>query len=142
MMGLPKHLQAKHFLVCDDEESMRSIVVSSLKNLGVTKITQATSGQAGYQSILASIIADSHVEFVITDLMMPDGTGIELAKMIRANEMTKHIPIIMVTSKAEIHYVMDAIKSGVNNYLLKPWSLEDFHKKLLEVDKKLNPGGE
>jgi two-component system, chemotaxis family, chemotaxis protein CheY len=135
-MKLPEDLTKKHFLVCDDEKSMRELIVSSLHSLGVSQISEAASGSAGYQLILGNIISGTHINFVITDLLMEEGNGIDLTRMIRSNQMTKHIPVLMITSKAEINHVMEAIKAGAQNYLLKPWSIDDLQKKLIEIDKK------
>lgn len=135
-MELPKAIKEKHFLVCDDYESMRTMVSDSLRSLGVTKITTAKSGNDGVAQIKALLGSPSPIQFVITDLMMEDGSGIDLAKMIRASVEFKQLPILMVTSKSEVSQVLESIKAGVNGYVVKPWTLEDLHKRLIEVDAK------
>lgn len=134
-MELPSKIKAKHFLVTDDYESMRVMVSDSLKSLGITKITTASSGNEGYQTIL-KLMATDPIEFVVTDLMMENGSGIDLTKQIRADDKTKHLPILMVTSKSEISFVLESIKAGVNNYIVKPWTMEDLHKRLIDTDAK------
>jgi two-component system, chemotaxis family, chemotaxis protein CheY len=136
-MELPSKIKSKHFLVVDDYESMRAMICDSLKTLGVSKITTAKSGNEAFRTILALHNAGTPIEFVMTDLVMKDGSGIDLTKMIRANESTRHIPILMVTSKSEVSFVLESIKAGVNSYVVKPWSIEDLNKKLIEVDSKL-----
>ncbi len=135
-MELPAKIKEKHFLICDDYESMRVMVTDSLKSLGITKISQAKSGNEGFQFILTQMNSPTPVQFVVTDLLMDDGTGIELARQIRGNAATKHLPILMVTSKSEVSYVLESIKAGVNSYIVKPWAIEDLHKKIMEVDAK------
>lgn len=135
-MELPAKIKEKHFLICDDYESMRVMMTDSLRTLGVTKITTATSGNEGFQTILDKIAQKTPIEFVLTDLMMENGSGIDLAKKIRANETTKHLPILMVTSKSEVSYVLEAIKSGVNSYVVKPWEIEGLQKRIIEVANK------
>lgn len=135
-MELPAKIKEKHFLICDDYESMRVMITDSLKSLGVTKITTAKSGNEGYQTILAKAAAGTPIEFVVTDLIMENGTGIELAKQIRGNAATKHLPILMVTSKSEVNFVLESVKAGVNSYIVKPWQIEDLHKKIIDVDSK------
>jgi two-component system chemotaxis response regulator CheY len=136
-MELPEHIKNKNFLICDDYESMRTMITESLKGLGIKSITQAKSGNEGFQTILTRMTSDKPIQFVVTDLIMENGTGIELAKQIRANDLTKKLPILMVTSKAEVSYVLEGIKAGVNSYIVKPWSNDDLHKRITEVDEKM-----
>lgn len=135
-MELPAKIKEKSFLICDDYESMRVMMTDSLRSLGVTKITTATSGNEGFQVILDKIAQKTPIEFVLTDLMMENGSGIDLAKLIRGNPTTKHLPILMVTSKSEVTYVLEAIKAGVNSYVVKPWELEGLQKRIIEVASK------
>jgi len=135
-MELPAKIKEKNFLICDDYESMRVMMTDSLRSLGVTKITTATSGNEGFQTILDKIAQKNPIEFVLTDLMMENGSGIDLAKLIRGNPTTKHLPILMVTSKSEVTYVLEAIKAGVNSYVVKPWELEGLQKRIIEVASK------
>lgn len=130
-MELPSNLKSKHFLVCDDYESMRTMVSESLKELGVTRITTANSGNQGYQTILSKLATDP-VDFVMTDLMMNDGSGIDLVKLIRADSKTQGLPVLMITSKSEVSSVLEAVKAGVNNYIVKPWAIEDLYKRIIE----------
>lgn len=122
--------------MCDDYESMRVMVTDSLKNLGITKITTASSGNSGF-SLILELLKKSPIEFIVTDLVMEDGTGIELAKLVRAHPDTKHLPILMVTSKSEVNLVLESIKAGVNNYVVKPWTPEDLVKRLVEIENKM-----
>lgn len=131
-MQIPQEVKDKHFLICDDYESMRVMIVNSLKTLGITKITVAKSGTEGFQKIKASLKADP-IQFVMTDLMMDDGSGIDLARLIRADAETKHLPILMMTSKSEVNYMIESIKAGVNTYLIKPWQMEDLAKKITDL---------
>lgn len=135
-MQLPANIKGKHFLICDDYDSMLVMIGDSLKTLGVTRITSAKSGNSGFQTILTKITEGNPIEFVITDLMMDDGSGIDLVKQIRANATTKSLPVLMVTSKSEVSFVLESIKAGVNSYIVKPWTIEDLHKRIVEVDSK------
>ena len=136
-MQLPPHIANKHFLICDDYESMRTMITESLKSLGIKSITAAKSGNEGFQTIVTRLTSDKPIQFVVTDLIMENGTGVELAKQIRAHDFTKKLPILMVTSKAEVSYVLEGIKAGVNSYIVKPWTMEDLHKRIIEVDEKM-----
>lgn len=130
-MQLPDHIKSKHFLVCDDYASMRAMVSDSLRELGVVKITTANSGNQGFKVIREKLAIDP-IEFVVTDLMMNDGSGIDLVKLIRSDAAAKTLPVLMVTSQSEIASVLEAVKAGVNNYVVKPWAMEDLHKRIIE----------
>ena len=135
-MELPAKIKEKHFLICDDYESMRVMMTDSLRQLGATKISTANSGNEAFQVIQANTAKKTPIEFVLTDLMMDNGSGIDLARLIRADATTKHLPILMVTSKSEVTYVIEAIKAGVNSYVVKPWELEGLLKRIIEVASK------
>ncbi|MFO0648085.1 MAG: ATP-binding protein [Polyangiales bacterium] len=73
---------------------------------------------------------------IITDLMMPEMDGYELTRALRANEKTKHIPIVMLTARGEIDDRVRGLESGVNSYLTKPFAARELLatvRKLLEV---------
>jgi two-component system, chemotaxis family, chemotaxis protein CheY len=135
-MELPPHLKTKHFLVCDDYESIRIMIVESLKSLGVTSISTAVSGNQGHQLIMDQLKTPNPIDFVITDLMMEDGSGADLARKVRAQLATRHLPMLMVTSKSEVQFVLESIKAGINSYIVKPWELQDLHDKIVELFKK------
>lgn len=134
-MELTAELKNKHFLVVDDYESMRTLLVEQLKKIGVTKVTVANSGNSAIQKI-TELEGTDPIQYVLTDLMMEDGNGVDLAVHIRQKLNRKNLPILMITSKSEVSYVLDAVKAGVNSYLIKPWEEKDFIKKLMEADKK------
>lgn len=131
-MELPQQVKDLHFLVVDDFESMRMIVISSLKKLGVTKITTASSGNEGFQ-IIQSSLKNNPVHFVLSDLMMKNGTGLDLVKLIRANPSTSTLPIVMISSMSEVNYIMDCVLAGANDYLTKPWKIDDLTKKISDI---------
>lgn len=133
-MEIPASLKAKHFLVVDDYESMRELVAEQLKKLGVTKITFAVSGNEAFKKI-TELEATDPIQYILVDLVMENGTGVELVKNVRENLKKKNLPIVMITSKAEISYVLEAARVGVSSYLVKPWEETEFAKKLTDSDK-------
>lgn len=133
-MDLNPSVKAKHFLVVDDYESMRTMISDHLKQLGVTKITTANSGNEALKKYQEAEASDP-IGFVLTDLVMEDGNGIDLARGIR-QVLGKKVPIIMITSKSEVSYVLESIQAGVSSYLIKPWQIADLAKKINETDAK------
>ena len=133
-MDIPAALQSKHFLVVDDYESMRVMVSDQLKALGVQKISYASSGNEALKKIV-ELESSNPVQYVLSDMMMKDGSGIDLVTGIRQQLGKKNLPVLMITSKSEITTLLDAVKAGISNYIIKPWDEDDFAKKLIECDK-------
>jgi two-component system chemotaxis response regulator CheY len=133
-MDIPASLKGKHFLVVDDYESMREMVDDELRKLGVSKISFASSGNEALSKI-SQFDSSDPVQYVLSDLVMENGNGIEMTTQIRQKLNKKNLPILMITSKADIANVLDAVKAGVNNYIVKPWDEEEFIRKLVESDR-------
>ncbi|HIC86844.1 MAG TPA: response regulator [Aquificae bacterium] len=73
------------------------------------------------------------LNFVITDWNMPNMTGIELVQAIRKDPELKHLPVLMVTAEAKKENVIMALKAGVNNYIVKPFTPATLKQKLEQV---------
>ncbi len=132
MIRLPEAQRLLKFLVVDDYESMRIMVGDHLRQLGVENITFAVSGNEAYQVLKSKAGKPDQINFILTDLIMENGTGIELVRSVRADATMKSLPILMITSKAEISYILEAAKAGVSSYIVKPWKIEDLAKKIVE----------
>ena len=139
MSTLPEAIRTKHFRVTDDYESMRVMIAEHLKQLGVEKILFASSGNQAMRIIKQNQGKPGQIEFLLTDMIMDDGNGIELVKAVRADATLKSLPVLMITSKAEVGLVIDAVKAGVNNYIVKPWQIEDLCKKIIDSQAKIKP---
>jgi two-component system chemotaxis response regulator CheY len=131
-MQLTDQVKDLHFLVVDDFESMRLIAVTSLKKLGVKKISTASSGNDAFE-IIKSSYKTNPIHFVLSDLVMENGTGLDLVKLIRANPATSTLPIVMISSMSEVSHIMDCVMAGANDYLTKPWKVEDLVKKISDI---------
>ena len=102
------------FLVVDDSATMRRILVNSLQRIGYTEFVEAVDGRDALDK------CDASVGFVITDSSMPNVSGLELAKGIRASGLT--VPILMVTTRNVREEVVIAMEAGVNHYIVKPFT--------------------
>ena len=112
------------FLVVDDSSTMRRIVVNSLQRIGFTDIVEAGDGKEALDKF------DPTVKFVITDWNMPNMTGTELAKALRAREDGKQVPILMVTARSVREDIIEAMEAGVNNYIVKPFTPQILKEKI------------
>lgn len=113
-------------LVVDDSTTMRRIIIASLANMNLTEIVEAGNGQEAVDKVKTDDIG-----LILMDWNMPVMTGIEAVKMIRSLGMK--MPIVMVTTEAEKERVLEALKSGANNYIIKPFRPEVVVTKLQET---------
>jgi two-component system chemotaxis response regulator CheY len=111
-------------LVVDDSSTMRRIIVNTLAKLGYKNTIQAEDGLEAWEILQKN----PDIDVVITDWNMPNMNGLELVKKIRA--VNKKIPIIMVTTEGGKKEVILALKAGVNNYIVKPFTPKTLKEKL------------
>jgi two-component system chemotaxis response regulator CheY len=115
-------------LVVDDFATMRKIIKNILLQLGFKDILEADDGTTALE-----LLKKQKVDLIISDWNMPKMPGIELLKAIRSNEELKDIKFIMVTAEAQKESVIEAIKHGVNQYVVKPFTPETLKEKLEKV---------
>lgn len=113
-------------LVVDDSSTMRRIIKNTLEKIGYADVDEAEDGQVALRKMAG-------VELLITDWNMPNMDGLTLVKSVRANPLSKSIPIIMVTTEAAKAEVIDAIKAGVNSYVVKPFTQDVLKEKIEQV---------
>lgn len=111
-------------LIVDDSQIMRKIISSALKKLGVNDTVEASNGKEA----IDIVAKDTTIGLVLMDWNMPVMTGIDAVKKIRADG--NKVPVVMVTTEAEKERVIEAIKSGANDYLIKPFNPKDIQMKL------------
>ena len=112
------------FLVVDDSATMRRIVINSLQRIGISDIVEAADGA----DALAKF--GPQIGFVITDWNMPNMGGVDLARALRARDDGKQIPILMVTARSVREDIITAMESGVNNYIVKPFTPQILKEKI------------
>ena len=115
-------------LVVDDFSTMRRILKNILKQIGYTDIDEAEDGNGA----LAKLRQDKY-DLVVSDWNMPNMSGLDLLKAIRADSALNGIPVLMVTAEAKKENVVEAIKAGVNNYIVKPFTAEVLREKIEKV---------
>jgi two-component system, chemotaxis family, chemotaxis protein CheY len=106
-------------LVVDDFATMRKIIKNVLKQINIDNVVEAENGKHAL-----SVIRSDNIEFIISDWIMPEMTGIEFLRACKEDEVIKNIPFVMVTAEAQKDSVLEAIKSGVDNYIVKPFTPE------------------
>lgn len=121
-------LENTKFLVVDDFSTMRRIVRNLLKELGFANVQEAEDGVDALNKLRGESF-----DFVVSDWNMPNMTGIELLKAIRADESLKHLPVLMVTAEAKKENIIEAAKAGASGYVVKPFTAATLDEKLKKI---------
>ncbi len=123
------------FLVVDDFSTMRRIVRNLLKELGFNNVDEAEDGVDALGKLRTG-----HFQFVVSDWNMPNMTGIDLLKSIRADAGLKHLPVLMVTAEAKKENIIAAAQAGANGYVVKPFTAATLDEKLNKIFKTMEGG--
>ncbi len=121
------------FLVVDDFSTMRRIVRNLLKELGFTNVEEAEDGVDALGKLRAG-----NFQFVVSDWNMPNMTGIELLRSIRADGALKHLPVLMVTAEAKRENIIEAAQAGASGYVVKPFTAATLDEKLQKIFQTMN----
>jgi two-component system, chemotaxis family, chemotaxis protein CheY len=113
-------------LLVDDSVTMRRIQKTQINTLGITDIIEAGDGEEAYRKLNESM----PIDLIMLDWNMPVMDGITLLKKVRADNRFQSVKIIMCTSESEKNKVVDALKAGANNYLVKPFTPDALKEKL------------
>ena len=124
------------FLVVDDFATMRRIIRNLLKELGFSNVDEAEDGV----NALAKLRAD-RFDFVVSDWNMPNLTGIDLLRTIRADEQLKSLPVLMVTAEAKKENINAAAQAGASGYVVKPFTAAILDEKLKKIFQSMNKEG-
>ena len=119
-------------LAVDDSPTMRRIIVNTLKRAGYDDVTEASDGK----DALAKMKVEQF-NFVITDWNMPEMDGLTFVSQIRSLDEFKDLPILMVTTRSVKDDIIEAMKAGVNNYIVKPFTPETLGEKIGQVLKSV-----
>ncbi len=114
--------------------TMRKIVMKQCKDLGFTDFIEAADGQIAWTKLNET----PDVNLVISDWNMPNCTGLDLLKRVRADSRFKKMPFVLVTAESETEQVKEALTAGVDNYVIKPFTPESFTKKLEDTYAKFS----
>ena len=116
-------------LVVDDSSTMRRIIKNTLQRLGFEDVLEAEHGVEAWQIMERT----PDISVLITDWNMPEMNGLDLVRKVRADGRYDSMPIIMVTTEGGKAEVITALKAGVNNYIVKPFTPQVLKEKLEDV---------
>ncbi len=117
----------KKVMVVDDSPTFRKIVIKNLKQAGFddAKIKESTDGEDAIEKLSLD-----QVDLILTDWHMPKMDGLEFLKKIRANHSLQGIPTLMLTSEVEKSKVIEVVKAGVSDYVIKPFNAVELQNKI------------
>lgn len=115
-------------ITVDDSSTMRRIIKNTLQKLGFNNILEAGNGIEGL-----NVMAKNKIDLLITDWNMPEMDGLTFVKAIRAKPEYKELPILMVTTEAAKEDILTALRNGVNNYIVKPFTPETLQEKVFKL---------
>jgi len=131
-------------LLVDDSGTMRQVQKMILQGMGLTDIIEAADGLQAIR-----MASEQRPSLILMDWNMPGMKGIDALRKLKAADVTKAIPVIMVTSESEKSHVLEAVRAGAANYMVKPITAEVVKDKLAAymihygaVPASLPPGGE
>ncbi len=119
-------------MLVDDSKTMRNIQKGILTQLGYTDLVEACDGQDALSRVFAE-----KPGLILLDWNMPNMDGLSFLKAFRAKD--RATPVMMVTTEAEKHRVVDALKAGVNNYVVKPFTPDQLSEKVKTTLAKAQP---
>ena len=115
-------------LAVDDSPTMRRIIINTLKRAGYNNVIEASDGK----DALAKLKVED-VNFVITDWNMPEMDGLTFVTTLRSSEEYKTLPVLMVTTRSVKDDILEAMKAGVNNYIVKPFTPDTLKQKIDQI---------
>ncbi|MCL2123910.1 MAG: chemotaxis response regulator CheY [Desulfovibrionaceae bacterium] len=115
-------------LVVDDFSTMRRIVKNILRQIGFNNVAEADDGTTAWE-----ILNREKIDFIVSDWNMPQMTGIELLRRVRASEQHADTPFLMVTAEAQQENIIEAVQAKVSNYIVKPFTAETMKQKIDKI---------
>ncbi len=125
--------QDMKILVVDDFSTMRRIIRNLLRDLGYNNTQEADDGATALP-----MLQKEKFDFLITDWNMPGMQGIDLLKAVRADAALSKLPVLMVTAEAKKDQIVEAAQSGVNGYIVKPFTAETLKEKIDKIFERIN----
>ena len=115
-------------LIVDDFSTMRRIIKNILRQLDLNNVVEADDGTTAWE-----VLNKDHIDFIISAWNMPQMTGIELLRKVRASEDFGHLPFLMVTAEAQQSNIIEAAQARVSNYIVKPFTAETMKQKIDKI---------
>ena len=116
------------FLIVDDFSTMRRIVRGLLKEMGCLNTDEAEDG-----AVALNMLRSARLDFVISDINMPNMNGFDLLKAVKSDDNLRHLPVLMVTAEARQEDILLAAQSGAAGYIVKPFTKATLEEKVQKI---------
>ncbi|NQZ21210.1 MAG: phosphate regulon transcriptional regulator PhoB [Colwellia sp.] len=123
----------RQILVVEDEAPIREMITFVLEQNGFNAIEAEDFEQAKAK------IVEPYPDLILLDWMLPGGTGVKLAKLLKQNEYTRGIPIIMLTARSDEDDKVKGFEAGVDDYVTKPFSPKELIARIKAVIRRVSP---
>lgn len=120
-------------LVVDDMKTIRKVVTKLLGDLGYENVTVAEDGIPAWEMIQDASASNEPFEFIISDWNMPGMLGIDLLKKVRSTPAISKTKFLMLTAESEQANIIIAVKAGVNDYTIKPFTKDVLEAKMKKL---------
>ena len=120
-------MSKRQILIVEDEKPIRDMVYFALDNDGYDIIEAVDGRQA------AEKLALNSPDLILMDWMLPDVSGLELVRRIKRDEVTREIPVIMLTAKTDERDKVEGLDSGADDYITKPFSVKELSARIRAV---------
>jgi len=124
---------ATRVLVVEDEAPIREMLCFVLEQKGYEPVEAADFGQALQK------LVEPFPELILLDWMLPGGSGIQLIKQLKQDEMTRQIPVVMLTARGEEEDKVRGLEVGADDYITKPFSPKELMARLKAVMRRVSP---
>ncbi len=114
-------------LVVDDESDVVLIIKTTLQAEGYD-VASATNGRDALDEAF-----ETRPDLIVLDVMMPGMTGFEVLRQLKANETTATVPVLMLTGVSDKKKIQEALESGIDYYLVKPFDFDDLLGKIKQA---------
>jgi DNA-binding response OmpR family regulator len=113
-------------LILEDMAQVRAKLISDLRTLKFNGIILEAESLAS----ASDFILKGKIHLIICDLNLPDGTGLDFLKALHQNSKFSNIPFIMCTTVSEVGQILEAVKNGAREYIIKPWNITELSEKI------------
>ena len=123
----PDAMPKRKILIVEDEKPIRDMVFFALDGNGY-EIVEAVDGKQATEKLALEC-----PDLILMDWMLPDVSGLELVRRIKRDEVTRGVPVIMLTAKTEERDKVEGLDSGADDYITKPFSIKELSARIRAV---------
>jgi two-component system chemotaxis response regulator CheY len=117
-------------LIVDDSSVMRKIIERSLRQAGLEEmiVVEAGNGNEGLE-----VLRSRKVDLILSDINMPLMDGLEFLRRLRGESLAPNVPVVMITTESSEEHVKEAILSGAQGYIRKPFTPDQVKERVLPL---------